>query len=634
MYTLRDQWADQTKRRRLIAIMSGELILVAIIASRFTWAGRFPDILMVVATVVAGVQIARRAIDGLWRRQVTIELLVTIAATGALIIGEYWEAAAVTFLFVVGGWLEARTMSKTRAALAKLIDLAPVTAWVLRDGEPVEVDAWEVEIGERVMIRLGGKIPVDGIVRSGCAAVDESAVTGEPIPVEKRGGDRVFAGAISHDGVLFLEATGVGEDTTLARIIHRVEEAQEARAPAQRTIERFASWYTPAIIVLAAGAWIISRNVGLALTLLVIGCPGALVIATPVAIVAGIGRAARLGILIKGGEHLETIGRLTALALDKTGTLTRGQPVLTDVVALQPALVPAGGHAAPAGTRLDVLHWAAIAERGSTHPLARPIIAAAEAEGMAPLPEPDSGRAVPGKGIWAEWQGHTIGVGSESLLATGDTAVGEEGRQVLERLRKEGKTATLVAVDREVVGVIAVADVVRESSAEAIRKLRRLGPRRIAMLTGDSAGTSHRIATAVGIEEVHTSLLPDDKLAWIGKAQADGEVVGMVGDGINDAPALAAADVGIAMGAAGSDVALETADVALMTDRPERIADALRISRKTTGVVRQNLAIAFVTVSVLLAGVLIGRVDMAGGMLIHEGSVLLVIANGMRLTRA
>lgn len=634
MNAARGQWADVTIRRRLIAIMAGELIVIALIAGRFSWTGNLPDVLMAAAAIVAGAQIARRAINGVTRRQVTIELLVTIAASGALITGEYWEAAAVTFLFVLGGWLEARTMGKTREALAKLIDLAPTTAWVIRGGESVEVDAWEVETGDRVMIRSGGKIPVDGVVRSGQAAVDESAVTGEPMPVEKRAGDRVFAGTISRDGVLFLEATGVGEDTALARIIHRVEEAQEAKAPAQKTIERFATWYTPAIVLLAAIAGVVTRHVELALTLLVIGCPGALVIATPVAFVAGIGRAARLGILIKGGEHLETVGRLTALAFDKTGTLTRGQPVLTDVIALQPALVPAGGQSAPAVTRADVLRWAAIAERGSTHPLARPIIAAAGAESIAPLPEPESARAAPGQGIWAEWQRHAIGVGTEALLAAAHIEIGDHGRRELDRLGAEGKTATLVAVDDELIGIIALADVVRETSAAAIRDLRRRGVRRLAMLTGDNSATARRIAAAVGISEVHASQMPDDKLAWIRRAQNDGDAVGMVGDGINDAPALAAADIGIAMGAVGSDVALETADIALMTDRPERIADAIRISRKTTSAIRQNLAIALATVGLLLLGVLLGQVDMAGGMLIHEGSVLLVIANGMRLMRA
>lgn len=634
MNILRREWSDLAGRRRLIVIIAGELIVAAFIAGRVLSDERFGRSLMALAAVIAGAGIARQAVDGLRRRQVTIELLVTIAALGALLVGEAWEAAAVTFLFVLGGWLEARTMGKTRQALAKLIDLAPVTAWVVRDGEPAEVDAAEVVIGERVMIRPGGRIPVDGIVRSGGSAVDESAITGEAMPVEKHVGDRVFAGAIGLEGVLFVEATGVGADTTLAHIIHRVEEAQDAKAPAQRTIERFASWYTPAVIALAAGAWLVSRDLSLALTLLVIGCPGALVIATPVAIVAGIGRAASRGVLIKGGEHLEAVGRVTALAFDKTGTLTKGQPVLTDIVITQPALVPAGAAGHGRLTRQDVLRWAAIAEHGSAHPLARAIVDAARSREAAPIPQPESGEAIPGQGIRASWQGHHIDVGSPELMAESDISVETDVERELHRLRSEGKTAMIVAVDGEVVGLLALSDEPRDSSASAIAHVRRLGVRRIAMLTGDASGMAGRIAAAVGIDEVHAGLLPDDKLAWIVRAREDGEVVGMVGDGINDAPALAAADVGIAMGAAGSDVALETADVALMTDQPERIADALRIARATSRVIRQNLTIALVTVALLLAGVMAGRVDMAGGMLVHEGSVLLVIANAMRLMRA
>lgn len=632
MNSLRRQWSDRTYRRRLILFMAGELIAISFLAGRLGANERFVHGSMMLAAIVAGTEVAQRAFGALRRREITIELLVTIAASGALIIGAYWEAAAVTFLFVFGGWLEARTMGKTRQALARLIDLAPITAWVLRGGEMMEIDAEDVATGDRVMIRPGGKIPVDGLVRDGNSAFDESAITGEAMPVEKHRGDRVYAGTLSYDGVIYIEATGVGADTTLARIIHRVEEAQEAKAPAQRTIERFARWYTPAVIVLSVGAWIVTHDVKLALTLLVIGCPGALVIATPVAIVAGIGRAASRGVLIKGGEHLETVGRMTALALDKTGTLTRGKPVLTDVVVLQPARIAVGA-STPLTTRSDVLRWAAIAELGSAHPIAGPIIAAARAELAGTLPRPDTGHAVAGQGVWARWHEHTIGVGTPALMAAADVLVDMEGEAILQRLQADSKTAMLVAVDGEAVGVVAMADVVRDSSAAALSRLRRMGVHRIAMLTGDSAPTANQIAAAVGIEEVHAGLLPEDKLAWIERARQEGAVVGMVGDGINDAPALAAADVGIAMGAAGSDIALETADVALMSDQPERIGDALRISRATVRVIRQNLAIALVTVSMLLAGVVLGQVDMAGGMLVHEGSVLVVIVNGMRLMR-
>jgi Cd2+/Zn2+-exporting ATPase len=632
--TMRAQWSDQATRRRLLTAVSGALLVLGVAA------GRLPEVeaargpLLVAAALVAGWDIAWRALAGLRRRQVTIEQLVTIAAVGALVIGEVWEAAAVTFLFIFGAWLEARTLSRTRQELSRLLDLAPTTALVMRDGQPVEVDAEDVELGATVLVRPGAKIPVDGVVRSGRSAVDESAITGEPMPAEKRAGDRVYAGTVSRDGVMFLEATGIGADTTLARIIHRVEEAQEAKAPVQQTIERFARWYTPAIIALSAVAFALTRDIELALTLLVIGCPGALVIATPVAIVAGIGRAAKRGILIKGGEYLEAAGRVTVLALDKTGTLTEGRPTLTDIVATRPALVPAGGVALATPTSDEVLRWAAIAEMGSGHPLARPIVEAAQARLDGPVPSPDGGEAVAGQGVWATWEGHTIGVGTPALLQERGIEVGLESSEALAGLQGQGRTAMLVARDDEVIGVLGVSDVLRSEAVWLPAQMREAGIRRVAMLTGDNPTTAEAVAADVGITEVHAGLLPDDKTAWVRQAQAAGEVVAMVGDGINDAPALATADVGIAMGAAGSDVALETADIALMTDQLERIPEAMRISRATTRVIRQNLVIALVTVAALLAGVLIRRVDMAGGMLIHEGSVLLVILNALRLPRA
>jgi len=652
---LKRQWRDHASRRRLVMLVSGALLLLGVGTGELAATEALRQPLLVAAALVAGADIARRAFEGLRRRQFTIDLLVTIAAVGALIIGEAWEAAAVTFLFVFGAWLEARTLGRTRQALSSLLELAPLTALVMRGGEPVEVDPSEVRVGETVLVRPGARIPVDGIVREGRAAVDESAITGEPMPAEKGGGDAVYAGTVSRDGMLLLEATGVGADTTLARIVHRVEEAQEARAPVQRTIERFAAWYTPSIVVLAVLGGALTGRVELALTLLVIGCPGAMVIATPVAIVAGIGRAARRGILVKGGEYLETIGRVGTVAFDKTGTLTRGKPVLTDVVALQPAMVEAGDVAAAAvgaaaagaeagdargefvssGPAEDaVLRWAAIAEVGSAHPLARPIVEAARAVLDEPIPHPEHGEAVPGQGIRARWQGHAIDVGTPALLDGLGIAIDADARARLASLQDAGKTAMLVAVDGEAIGLLGVTDVPRANAAEVTAELRRIGVRRLAMLSGDNPRTAATVAQSVGIDEVHAGILPEGKLEWIRARQAEGEVVAMVGDGINDAPALAAADVGIAMGAAGSDIALETADVALMADQLERIPEALRISRATVRVIRQNLVIALLTVAALLAGVFAGHVDMAGGMLVHQGSVLVVILNAMRLMRA
>ena len=617
MTALRIWLAAPTRRGWVTTTISGLLIAVAFILR----GGAF-DPLLVVAALVAGWDIAVRAVVDLRYRRIGIELLVTIAVIGALAIGETWEAAAVTFLFTLGGALETMTIGRTRQALGRLFELVPETAIVRRGGIEVEVASAEVSEGELVVVRPGGKIPVDGIVLAGRAAVDESTITGESMPVEKDAGVAVYAGTLTAGGVLEVRATGVGAETTLARIIHRVEEAQESKTRAQHFLERFARWYTPVIVALALVAFAATGRLELALTLLVIGCPGALVISMPVAIVAGIGRAARKGILVKGGEHLEQAGRVTAVALDKTGTLTVGQPRLTDVVPI--------AHGIQAQ---QVLAWAAAAEGGSEHPLAGPVVAAAEARGISIAADADGFVAHPGRGVEATQDGVRVAVGTPSLAADLGVAVPAVARETVERLRTAGRTAVLVLRGDEVAGVVAVADEIRSDAAEAVAALRSSGVRRVVLLTGDAAGVAASVASAVGIDEVHAGLSPDDKLDLIRGLQACGHVVAMVGDGVNDAPALATADVGIAMGAAGTAVAVETADVALMSSQLTRLADVLQVSRRTTRVVRQNVAIALLTVALLLAGVLAGEVFMAGGMLVHELSVLLVVVNAVRLLR-
>lgn len=637
---------DPLRRRQAITAASGALIVAGLAAEHLAGRPALAGWLMVAAALLAGSDIALRAYQALRNRHVSIELLVTIAVVGALAIGEAWEAAAVTFLFMLGAYLEARTLSRTRHAIQELLDLAPMTAIVLRDGQQVEVSPTEVLLGETVLIKPGAKAPVDGTVLDGRAAIDESAITGEPMPVEKAAGDRVFAGTVSQSGLLRVQATGVGADTTLARIVRRVEEAQEAQAPTQRFIERFARWYTPAIIGLSGVALLVTGDVELALTLLVIGCPGALVIATPVAVVAGIGRAAQQGILIKGGAFLERAGHISAVALDKTGTVTRGRPLLTDVVALQPALVPASGEedadvigaALPAAegrwtaAQQEVLRWAAVAEAGSEHPLARPILA--EAAPLGAVPHAAQFQHEPGRGVRAVYRGHGVAVGTRELMDDLRIDVQPEAEAHLARLRSEGKTAMLVALDGAILGVLAVADVLRAGVPEMIARLRQRGVERIVMLTGDDRRTAEVIAAAAGIGEVAAEQLPDDKLAAIRRLQSEGHVVAMVGDGINDAPALAAADIGIAMGAAGTDVAIETADIALMRDDLMAIPQAIGLSKATLRIIRQNVGVALLVVGGLLLGVLLDVVQMAGGMFIHELSVLLVIGNGMRLLRS
>jgi Cd2+/Zn2+-exporting ATPase len=547
---------------------------------------------------------------------------VAVAAAGAVAIGEWWEAAAVTFLFALGHALEVATLGRTRRALAELLELAPTTAVVVRGGEQVEVPAGEVAVGETVLVKNGAKVPVDGLVISGFTVLDESSITGESMPVDKREGDVVHAGTMSRGGFAHVRATGVGADTTLARVIHRVEEAQEAKVPAQRLVERFSRWYTPGVMVLALVAGLVSGNVVLALTLLVIGCPGALVIAMPVSVVAGVGRAARLGVLVKGGEGLELTARVTAVALDKTGTLTSGRPQLTDV------------RPAPGITDEELLHWSAAAEAGSEHPLARSVLDAARAIG---LPEPAvPGMVVPhpGGGVEVRVDRRWVLVGTLDLLRSRGIRTSLAVESDVATLAEAGSTPMVVALDDRVLGVIAAADEVRADAAAMVRGLHAAGVRRVVMLTGDDVRVARAVGAATGVDEVRAGLLPEDKLLAVRELQRQGHVVAMVGDGVNDAPALAAADVGVAMGAAGSDVAIETADLALLGDDLLRLPQALHLARRTVRTMRQNVVVALLTVVALLAGVLVGGVTMAIGMVVHQVSVLAVIGNGMRLLRA
>ncbi|PZP13924.1 MAG: heavy metal translocating P-type ATPase [Brachybacterium faecium] len=582
------------------------------------------DLLMVGAALVSGTPILIAAVRALRHRVIGIDLLVSIATIGAIVIGEYWEAAAVTTLFAIGHALEKGTLQRTRRALTDLVSTAPEQAVVLRDGTEQTIAATEVRQGEQVLVRPGTRVPVDGHVLAGRGAIDEAGITGESVPAEKSEGDPVYAGTIATGGLLTVLAEGIGADTTLARIIRRVEEAQDAKAPTQAFMDRFARWYTPAIIVLSVVFGVLTGDVELALTLLVISCPGALVISIPVAIVAGIGRGARDGMLIKGGEHLETSARIDTVALDKTGTLTTGRPVLTDVLPL------------PGRTREEVLLWAARAELTSDHPLAAPVVQAARADGLDLGQIPEQADAVVGRGVLARHGGRAITVGNQAMLRESDIADRPEAREAIDladETARRGRTPMIVTLDDSVLGVIGLADTPRAEAADAITALRRSGVREVVMLTGDQPRVAQAVAAEVGIDTVHAGLLPEGKLDQIAALQARGRTVAMVGDGVNDAPALASADIGISMGAAGSAVAIETSDIALMRDSLPALAQSLRLARRTVAVMRQNIAIALVTVGMLLLGVLLGGVTMSLGMLVHEASVLLVIVNAMRLLR-
>jgi len=600
-------------------------------AAGITWAARGPvvllDVFFILSAITGGLFTVRSGLLSLRGRVLDTNLLVTVAAAGAIALREYFDAAAVMFLFSLGSTLEAYTVQKARRSIASLIEAFPSAATVKRDGRLETVSVEDVEIGEIVLIKPGEKIAVDGTVVVGESAVNEAPVTGESTLRDKAAGDTVYAGTVNGRGSLEVRTTNTVEDNTIARIVQMVEEAQAQKAPSQRLSEGFGRYYTPIVIGLAVavatigplwfggdyGSW-----VGRALTLLVVSCPCALVISTPVAIVAAIANAAKSGILIKGGAHLETLGVVSVCAFDKTGTLTKGEMSLCGVV-------PFNGHTAD-----EVLRIAAAIESRSEHPLADAILQAAREAELAEA-HVSFFEALPGKGARAVVDGGAFYIGSPRLMD--EISVEVPGSTAMAELQTRGCTVIYLADSQSLWGAIGAADTVKENTAEAVRRLGAAGVTKTVMLTGDTAQSGRVIAAQVGISQEHAELLPDDKLAVICELRSGGDRVAMVGDGINDAPALAAADVGIAMGGAGSQMAIEAADVALMADDISMLPYAITLSRTTRSIIIQNTVFALAVVLALLAGALTRRVTLATGVLGHEASALLVIANSMRLLK-
>ena len=553
---------------------------------------------------------------------------MAIAVIGAVAIGEGAEAGTVVFLFALAQYLQSRSMDRARHAIRALMDLTPLEATVVRDGHDRRVAVDEVAIGDLLRIRPGEKVPLDGAVVAGGSDVNQAPITGESLPVDKHPGDELFAGTINGRGWLEMRVTRLRRDTTLARIIHLVETAQAQRAPAQAFVDRFARYYTPAVIALAVGVAVIPPAVlgapfvdwlYRALVLLVISCPCALVISTPVSIVSALAAAARRGVLIKGGLHLERLGAIPAIAFDKTGTLTRGEP---QVVGVQPLdEVPAS----------RVLALAAALELRSEHPIAAAIVEYAKRERVEPL-EVERFRALPGLGAEAELHGRPALVGNLRLFRERRVATPDAERQT-DLAAAQGHTAVLVAWDGRLLGAIAVSDRPRETAADVVDLLRRHGLRHVVMLTGDNEGAARTMAAALGITEYRADLLPHDKVRHVAELRARYGGVAMVGDGVNDAPALAAADVGIVMGAAGSDAALETADVALMGDDLSRIPYAMRLSRAALLTIKTNIALSVLLKAAFLALAVTGYATLWMAIAADTGASLLVIANGLRLLR-
>jgi heavy metal translocating P-type ATPase len=553
------------------------------------------------------------------RRKVTAGFLVVIAIVGSAYVGEYVAAAVVAFMMLAGEFLEEVTLERTRNAVRELVRLAPDVASVDRGGAWVQVPLREVRVGDRVLVRPGERVPVDGTITSGEASLTEASITGESMPVDKTVGAKVFAGTTSQSGALVVETEHVGRDTTLGRIIQIVHAAQAQKGPTQKIADQFAQYFTPLILSIGALVWFLTYDLFRVMAVFVIACPCALVLATPTAVIASIGNIARRGGLIKGGITLEKAGRVTAVLFDKTGTLTRGHP---EVVAVDPI----GGRSPN-----EVLQVAGVAEARSEHPLGRAIASHATAAGLT-LADPDTFTMTFGRGVEAMWNGRRIEVGNHRLLAAGDPVAGDPVAAALATHERQGRTALLVRVDGAPWGVLALADAVRPQARTVVERLRHLGIRHIVMLTGDHQVTAQAIANDVGITEVRAGLLPEEKLEVVRGLQSSGEVVAMIGDGVNDAPALVLADVGVAMGAAGTDVALESADVALMGDDLTLLPEILTLSRRALGIIRQNIwgfAVAVNIAGIVFAGT--GLLSPIGAAIVHNVSSLFVVMNSGRL---
>jgi Cd2+/Zn2+-exporting ATPase/Cu+-exporting ATPase len=620
-YKIKESGKDKDEKEYLDLVRMGVVGIFILLG----WGGllgsiRGFNIASAAAMIIAGYPLVKKAIIDLRAKTISADVFMALGAVAAALIGDFLASAVIAFFMLIAEYLDKLTMDKARRALDELIKLSPKSARIVKDGREIEIAIEEIRKGDTVIVKPGERIPVDGRIIEGSSFINQAAITGESMPVEKGIGDEAYTATINDAGLLKIKATHVGNDTTLAKIIHLVEEAESAKAPVQKIADRFAAWFTPSILLIAGLTFLITRNIAYAIAVIVVACPCTVAVATPLAIVAGTGKAARRGIIIKGGIHLETLAKIDTVVLDKTGTITIGEPRITDIKAF-------AEH-----NEKEILLMAAVVERYSEHPLAKAIIKRAGSEGLR-IPEPEDFQVIPGRGIIARYNGSSVLLGSRELLKDGRINLNHEMESYMKAREEEGKTALLIAHDSEVCGVISVADVVRKESKDAITELRQAGIKDIVMLTGDNWRTAKAIGVQVGIDNIEAELMPEDKVRKVQELMANGKKVAMVGDGINDAPALAAADVGIAMGVAGTDVAIEAADVALMRDDWRQIPEAIKIGRKTFGVIRQNLAIGilFNIIGVTLAATGIITPMMAA--VAHVLPDLVVFANSARLIR-
>lgn len=615
------------KNRRTQTTAAAGILLILAVAME--WIGVSDNVIIplyVATAVIGGYPSAKSAFYGLKSFSFDMNTLMTMAVLGALFIGEWSEGATVAFLFSFGNTLQTYTMDKTRQSIRALMELAPPEALVRRDEQEQRMPVEDIVIGDTIVVKPGERIAMDGVVTEGISAVNQATITGESVPVEKHAGDSVYAGTVNEHGVLEIEVTKIAADSTLVKIMHLVEEAQAQKAPSQQFVDKFSRYYSPAVLLAAAGVMVIpwlffgapfTEWFYKGLVLLVISCPCALVISTPVSIVSAIGNSSRNGVLIKGGAYLEQMGAIQAIAFDKTGTLTHGRPSVTDIA-------PAAGT-----TEAEFLTIAASVERLSEHPLAVAIVERAKGLDLKPV---TNFKALVGRGAQAEVDGRTVYIGNPRLFE-------ELGADLafclndLESLQRQGKTVMLLGIGEKVLGLIAVADTLRANSVEAVQALQQTGMQHVAMLTGDNDRVAASIAGKLKLDAFYSELLPEDKVNTVKTLMNQYGSVAMVGDGVNDAPALAVANIGIAMGVAGSDTALETADIALMSDDLGKLSYLINLSRKTVAIIKQNIAFSIAIKLVFIILTFAGYVNLWLAVFADMGSSILVTLNGMRLMR-
>jgi Cd2+/Zn2+-exporting ATPase len=589
---------DKSDKYREIAVLSivpctvGILIIVSWALAHWDIGPYFLNVgLALIATLFGGYLRFVSGFKDVFNRKITVNVFVTVALIATLAIGEFRPAAVIVFIMAVAGALESYTLDKTRRSIRALLDFTPKMAMVRRGEQEVAILASEVQIGDIVVVRPGGRIPVDGVVVDGQSCVNQAPITGESIPVEKFKGGEVFGGTLNEIGRLEIQTAKVGKDTTLAKIVHLVEQAQGTKAPIQNLADRFTVWFLPTVLVIAFAAFLTSGDIKIAVSVLLVACPCAFAVATPTAVTAGISNMARRAVLIKGGVFLELAKKMDVLLVDKTGTFTLGKPKVVDVVSLDGM------------SEEEVLRLAATAEKYSEHPLARSIMTRAK-ECDITVPDPHEFNIEVGMGVTARLDGKKILVGKNEFLRDKGVPIAERIENTVSEQTEQGRTTILVANDLKPVGLIAIADEVRPETHQSIASLKAMGIENITMLTGDNRKVAKSVAKEIGVDDFQAELLPEQKLQFVEKLQKQGRVVGMIGDGINDAPALALADVGIAMGAAGTDVAVETADVTLMNDDLSQVVSFMDMSRKVLLRIKLNIFFSMIynVIGFILAG--------------------------------